>query len=148
MTWVYNWFTNGVTLPAISLNELYQNGLHAREEASYHTLMTVGRSTLAYTASSTYNWYLKIDGTSVGTGFSGTGSMSRADINLTTASVAVGAIHTLEVAGMVVRFYRSPDMGFLSLWLTLAVANATEDRWDWTITNLTVIGHRDSMSWT
>ena len=147
MTFTYQWFTNGFALPALNLNEMYQNDVHVREEAAYKTLITASGFTAdVHTAG--WTWKPRIDGVDISAAatMSGTGDMAQGDIPLT--GVTAG-LHTLTVAGFTARFNKTADLAYISLWVTIKRTGDGESwsGYDWVVSNLTVIGHREIKTW-
>ncbi len=149
MTFVPKTFTSGTALPALSLNEMDANDDHVREEANYYPLMAVHDATYEG-STTTLTVQLYIDGSAIGSAFTTSGDKSAADISL--AAVADG-VHVLTVQrnSTVIaktRFYKSPDLDYLTWWVTVHAATGSINPFTHRVSALTVIGHREAKSWT
>lgn len=158
MTFTPKTFTSGNVLPALSLNEMDANDDHVREETSYRTLLVQHKTELVTTLGGAGNLgtRLILDGaTYLGTPAYGAGAKVIGDISL--GGVAVG-LHYIRLSGVresggsivenfslpgVVRFVRTPDLNYLTLWFTFGGYAGSI----WTTTDVTLIGHREVKGW-
>lgn len=150
MTFVPKSYSPLTELAALDLNDMDGNDDHVREEANYVRLAYVRLATYVRTLNTiSYRFY--IDATPIGTAMTTTGDKSQGDIDITAVSVG---LHTLEIPALdlKLRFYRSPDMVYLSFWLSIkspVVLNPDNPGagYTHTIENVTVIAHREHKDW-
>ena len=153
MTFTPKSFTPLDTLPALDLNEMDANIDHVREEANYYHIGTF--PLIEYVTAANISVRLLIDTTPVGTLFTTSGAKSEADIALAgfsdglhVLSFKTGPTGITEV-GPSIRFYKSPDMDYLTYWVTVGPAVGSSPTINHSLSNFTALGHRESpKSWT
>ena len=134
-------------------NTEFQSVVHVREEANYWNICQfLALSTNEVSNSLIYR--VEIDGSTIGTDITSTGESVKSDVSL--AGVADG-IHTLELThagssfsggAVKVRFYKSPDMDYLTWWLDVNTVTGSIGDYDHSFDYFNVIGHREIKSWT
>lgn len=149
MTFIPKSFSPLTELAALDLTDMDGNDDHVREEASYRQILSAYKVEWTDNGGGT-NLRLHIDGSPIGTELSGTSEVSQADIEL--SAVTVG-LHVLTVqrgtkVAMRVRFVRTPDMDYMTWWVKLLPTTGGPLLYNHSISDITVIGHRDPKSWT
>ena len=149
MTFIPKSFTSGATLPALSLNEMDANDDHVREEAAYKHLAFVAEKDFSEGTGyvSPLSVQCSLDGTPISTATTSTGAFNRADIDI---SALTPGIHYLSVKGLLIRFYKSPDINYITWWTTIVTitTGSPSESWIFELRNFTLIGHREAKSWT
>lgn len=159
MTFTPKVFTSGSALAALSLNEMDANDDHVREETAYRLVVSLAQITEVWVGGTGFvGFRLLLDGaTYLGTPVYGTGSKKIADIGLGGVSVGLHYIRlalcrsatdggaVLENLAMpgIVRFYRTADLQYLSVWWNYVSFSASVV----TVRDITVLGHREVKGW-
>jgi len=146
-------WANGDYLTETKLDQMVATDLHVREESNYYHLVNEaanGETTTAATGTITLAFTL--DGASLGTGATGAGeSVEEIDISAQSAGIhELGVTVSGSTGGSYARkyrFYKTPDMGYLTIFAELASRADAGDNY-YIVKNLTVIGHRQTKSWT
>ena len=153
MAWTDLLWTTGWYITQTRQRDQYNNIVHVREEAAYWTIVTDGpeqQATADVAGSTQPTFDLEIDTTPIGSGVSTVGAKSELDIDISGFSDGLHVLHciTSTTGGSAeldreYRFYKTPDMDWLSYWVTLSI-HTTGGNNGGESAELTVITHRET----
>lgn len=146
-------WANGDTITETKMDQMVASDVHVREEANYYYIANESGAHEgdATPATGTYSLQMAIDGTDYGAADTAAGAKNVSDINI--GAVSAG-LHTVTLtltrglsASSVVasyKFNKTADMAYLTWWATIHDTTGGV----LTISNVAIIGHRETKSWT
>jgi len=146
-------WANGDTITEVKLDEMVANDVHVRGEVNYYPIGILQLYGIIDTGGGapSITVHMKIDTSTTIATFTGSGSFVQADIDISAYSAGLHSI-TIDPTSASLHdqtsyFYKSPDMQYLTIKAEIGSQYYTGTDY-LTFVTATLIGHRETKSWT